>query len=56
MDFWQILLKLEKVTILMSMGTEASKFEITLHFMVPFRNCYFIAESGTLLPFSSAFD
>ena len=57
MDFSQILLKTERAAAISgSNGTEASNFQVSLQFMVVFRNWYLIAKIGTLLLFSSAFN
>ena len=45
MEFRQILLKIERATILRSKNTEASNFQVRLQFMVAFRNWYFIAKT-----------
>ena len=55
MDFREILLKIERASILRSIDTEATNFQVRLQFMVAFRNWYLIAKIGTLLLFSSAF-
>ena len=44
-DFRQILLKIERATILRSKNTEASNFQVRLQFMVAFKNWYFMAKT-----------
>ena len=56
MGFWQIVLKIEKAAILLSIDREAWNFQVKLQSMVAFANWYLIAKTGELLLFSSAFN